>query len=75
MHAEGEEDGGGFCETGGAQLYEFDDVEQRDWPTAIWQILKLFGTQCFYGGGRARIGHMVCEGVKGIRCFRDGMRV
>lgn len=71
MHEEGEEDSGGFCDYDGAQAYEYDDVDPRDWPTAIWQIPKLFGSQCFYVGGVDRIGRMVCDGVRGTRCFRD----
>ncbi|KAL0929864.1 uncharacterized protein CTRU02_215073 [Colletotrichum truncatum] len=71
MHPEGEEDSGGFCKPDGAQPYEFNDVDPRDWPTAIWKIPKLFGSQCFYVGGRDRIGQMVCDGVRGTRCFRD----
>lgn len=71
MHEDGEEDSGGFCDYDGAQTYEYDDVDPRDWPTAIWQIPKLFGSQCFYVGGVDRIGRMVCDGVRGTRCFRD----
>jgi len=59
-----------FCAYDGSQPIE-DDVEAWEYPTAIWQIPKLFDHTCFYVGSGSRIGQLVCDGVSGARCYRD----
>ncbi|UZP45216.1 hypothetical protein NXS19_013028 [Fusarium pseudograminearum] len=32
---------------------------------------KLYGNTCFYEGSTDRVGKLVCDGVSGIRCYKD----
>ncbi|CCT67685.1 uncharacterized protein FFUJ_14670 [Fusarium fujikuroi IMI 58289] len=32
---------------------------------------KLYGHTCFYEGSTERVGKLVCDGVSGIRCYKD----
>ncbi|KAM0360431.1 hypothetical protein ACHAP4_002508 [Fusarium culmorum] len=32
---------------------------------------KLYGNTCFYEGSTDRVGKLICDGVSGIRCYKD----
>ena len=48
-----------------------DQPEDAEYPSAVVNIQKLYDHDCFYVGGFYRVGKLICDGISGIRCYKD----